>query len=333
MRFFIIAVLLLSGCSSEDPDAPLDIQMYRTDAGGDAGSSGTDASSMRDTGDGTTTWPEYSGDPCDVDGKVGRCLPTDSCDGVATPGHCPGPAGMQCCVTACTADSQSGLCGDSTTCGDSVASACAGPSNVACCLGTDNRTRLGTVWNTYYYLSVESDYSGAADTTLFDSNCDAIAQVPAAYSDAACIEGSGRLKDGTVVNYASTCTCGRPCPTGGTVCWKALDPATKPWGEGAFSNALVPLHSIAVDKNTIPLKTVLYLPDFDGVQIPAIGGVDAFTHDGCFRADDVGGAIRDLHIDIFAGPAGMWRHLEGVFPTRTNFDAFVDVPKCAYLEL
>jgi len=202
-----------------------------------------------------------------------------------------------------------------------------------CCGQSSQGTYYGQVYNTYYYLASETDYSGAANTVLNDANCNPIATVPAAYSDAACIEGSGRLKDGRVVNYEASCSCGRPCPTGGIVCWKALNPVTQPWGQGAFSNALVPMHSIAVDRNEFALKTVLYLPAFDGMQVPATGGVAAFTHDGCFRADDVGGAINGNHIDIFAGPKSMWQHFEGVFPTRTNFDTYLGASKCDYLKL
>ena len=274
-------------------------------------------------------WPEYSGVPCNVDGTPGRCLPTSECDGTATPGHCPGPAEMQCCTTECSAGGEQGVCTAQAICGSAEPSTeCSGPAGVGCCAPGAEGTFWGEAWNTYYYLSAEADYDGADDTTLFDANCDPLAEVPAEYSDAVCIEGSGVLEDGTVINYASTCDCGRPCPTGGTVCWKALDPATHPWGEGAFGNALVPLRSLAVDRDEIPLRTSIYLPKFDGVEVPAIGGVDAFTHDGCFRADDVGGAIEGEHIDIFAGPEEMWRHFEGIFPTRTNFDIYLNVAKC-----
>ena len=185
-----------------------------------------------------------------------------------------------------------------------------------------------SVWNTYYYLASEADYAGVDDTTLFGPDCEPIAEVPAAYSDAVCIEGSGILEDGTVINYASRCDCGRPCPTGGIVCWKALDPATHPFGEGAFGNALVPMRSLAVDRAEIPLRTSIYLPKFDGIEVPSLGGVEGFVHDGCFRADDVGGAIDGEHVDIFAGPEVMWRHFEGVFPTRTEFDAYLNADTC-----
>jgi 3D (Asp-Asp-Asp) domain-containing protein len=361
MKNALIAICFLCSCSSADditngdPDASG--QSAHLDAGqiSDQSSNNlvtTPDSSVQDMGStdigsadmatvdmgnpqdmGGQVWPQYSGDPCNVNGQAGRCLPTTSCDGVPSAGHCPGPSSIQCCVTSCGAGDGAGLCTAQSSCPDAPTTAeCVGPAT-GCCGQQSQGTYYGQVYNTYYYLASESDYSGAANTVLNDVNCNPIATVPAAYSDAACIEGSGRLKDGRVVNYAATCSCGRPCPTGGIVCWKALNPVTQPWGQGAFSNALVPMHSIAVDRNEFALKTVIYLPAFDGVQVPALGGVAAFTHDGCFRADDVGGAIIGNHIDIFTGPKSMWQHFEGIFPTRTNFDTYLGASKCDYLKI
>ena len=35
---------------------------------------------------------------CDVDGEPGECMDTEECGGTPTPGHCPGPAHIQCCI-------------------------------------------------------------------------------------------------------------------------------------------------------------------------------------------------------------------------------------------
>ncbi|MCA9672233.1 MAG: SH3 domain-containing protein [Myxococcales bacterium] len=189
---------------------------------------------------------------------------------------------------------------------------------------------IGTMWITYYYLANESDYSGSKNTTLYDSNCQAIAVVSASYSDAVCIEGSGKLQSGDVINYAKSCSCGRPCPTGGTVCYKKL-PASQPWGQGAYSNALVPFRSIAVDKSFLALKRVIYLKEWDGVAIPALGGIGGFVHDGCFRADDIGGAITGNHFDFFSGTRAMYLALDKIFATKSNFSAYDGGTRCAYL--
>jgi 3D (Asp-Asp-Asp) domain-containing protein len=188
-----------------------------------------------------------------------------------------------------------------------------------------------SLWNTYYYVSAEPQTASGPTTTLYSSSCQPIAEVSASYSDRACIEGTGRLKDGRMVNYASTCNCGRPCPTGGTVCWSVLDTDQFPWGKGARNNPLSPMRSLAVDRTRFQLGTTLYIPLWQGVDVPSMGGVNGFVHDGCFRADDVGGAIRGVHIDIFTGPRELARYFEGVVPTRTNMQAQPGGNRCAYL--
>jgi 3D (Asp-Asp-Asp) domain-containing protein len=197
--------------------------------------------------------------------------------------------------------------------------------------GTSKGQLVGTMWNTYYFLARETDYTGAADTPLNDASCKPIATVSAAFSDSVCVEGSGLLADGRVINYASTCSCGRPCPTGGTICYKVLDKFKFPWGMGAANNPLTPLRSFAVDKTLIPIGTVLYAEQWDGVSIPAVDGIGGFKHDGCFLADDVGGAITGLHYDFYAGTKTMWQALEKIFPTKSNFTVFKDGDRCAHL--
>ena len=185
---------------------------------------------------------------------------------------------------------------------------------------------------TYYYKSVETDFSGSDDTTLYDASCQPIAQVPASFSDSACIEGSARLEDGRVVNYATTCSCGRPCPTGGTICYEVVDSSRFPWGKGNRNNPLVPLRSLAVDTDIISNGELIYIEDFDGLAIPEVDGLGGFTHDGCFRADDVGGAINGQHFDVFAATSGMHQALERELPTRTRVRSWVRADqRCAHL--
>ncbi len=190
-------------------------------------------------------------------------------------------------------------------------------------------TYFGTMWNTYYYVPLESDYSGSV-VTIYDSDCNPIADVPDDFTQDLCIEGSGRLDDGRVVNYDGSCGCGPVCNYNGRrLCYRVLDPNQYPWGAGASSNALVPLHSIAVDRNFISLGTVLYMEEWDGVTIPAVDGIGGEIHDGCFTADDVGGAINDDHFDFFSGSHDMWRALEQIYPTGSRFTVYTDSPRCA----
>jgi hypothetical protein len=43
---------------------------------------------------------------CEVEGVEGTCVNVADCDGTATPGHCPGPADVQCCTGQPTAPVQ-----------------------------------------------------------------------------------------------------------------------------------------------------------------------------------------------------------------------------------
>lgn len=188
-------------------------------------------------------------------------------------------------------------------------------------------TSLGTFQNTYYYVANEGEYSGAKNTTLFGPGCSVLTTVSASFASAACIEGTAQLADDRVINYHSPCSCtGNPC----SYCWSVMG-ANAPWGLGSRNNALEPLISWAVDTAIIPQGTVLYVEEWDGMAIPRKGQLGGFTHDGCFRADDVGGAIKGNRMDIFAGTPEMWRALEGLFPTRTNAVVYKDSPRCAHL--
>lgn len=193
----------------------------------------------------------------------------------------------------------------------------------------DTGQAFGRLWITYYWLVEQRDYPGDLDTVLFDSSCEPIATSSAAFSDELCIEGSGRLNDGRVVNYASTCACGRECPNGGRVCYEEVPPESFPWGKGSRSNPLIPLRSIATDPSLLPFGTHVYIKEFDGAAIPAHGELGGFIHDGCFRADDVGTAIEGTHIDIFAGSEPIWQAIEGIVKTHDDVTISLDAPRCA----
>jgi 3D (Asp-Asp-Asp) domain-containing protein len=193
----------------------------------------------------------------------------------------------------------------------------------------DTGRPFGRLWITYYWLVEQRDYPGTLDTQLFDKACRPLATVSAAFSDELCVEGSGRLSDGRVVNYASTCACGRDCPNGGRVCYEELPPEDFPWGKGSRANPLKPLRSIATDPRLIPFGTLLYVAAFDGATIPKHGELGGFVHDGCFRADDVGTSIEGTHIDIFAGSETLWQFMETVVKTHEDITISLDPPRCA----
>ena len=52
------------------------------------------------------------------------------------------------------------------------------------------------------------------------------------------------------------------------------------------------------------------------------------AHDGCVRADDVGGAIDGNHFDFFVGAQDRWLPWEGLFATGSTFSAYLNHPAC-----
>lgn len=74
------------------------------------------------------------------------------------------------------------------------------------------------------------------------------------------------------------------------------------FGEGVDGFNLVPYRSIAVDRTELSIGTVIFIPAAKGVTIILPSGGTA-VHDGYFFAADVGGAIKDNHIDVFIGTA------------------------------
>jgi 3D (Asp-Asp-Asp) domain-containing protein len=189
-------------------------------------------------------------------------------------------------------------------------------------------TPAGRFKITYYWKALESEFSGAANTAIKDTSCRTIKMVPAAYAQSLCIEGSGKLNDGRIVNYGQSCSCNPGC----SYCYTVVDASRFPWGIGNRNNPLVPLRSLAVDTSVVRNGTRIYLKAFDGLRIPAVDGIGGFVHDGCFRADDVGGAIRGQHFDVFSGTPGMRRELERVLPTNSRLETWVDAnARCAHL--
>lgn len=188
---------------------------------------------------------------------------------------------------------------------------------------------VGSMWNTFYIVADEDHFRGPRTTPLFDNDCQPITKVRRAFYNSLCIQGSGLLADKRVVNYHASCT--RRCPRAPMckrfpvrICYKVLDPEIYPWGMGKAPRPLVPDWSIAVDPDVIPLDTVVYLEELDGVTPPG----SSEPHDGCVGAVDTGGGIDDDHIDIFAGTRERWLAWEELLPTRTRFKAWTGHPRC-----
>jgi 3D (Asp-Asp-Asp) domain-containing protein len=70
-------------------------------------------------------------------------------------------------------------------------------------------------------------------------------------------------------------------------------------GVGALDSLgcrVVPMRTIAVDKNIIPRRTVVFIKETVGLQMP-----DGRAHDGYWYASDIGGAIKGQRIDLYTG--------------------------------
>ncbi|HET6585884.1 MAG TPA: 3D domain-containing protein [Nannocystaceae bacterium] len=152
---------------------------------------------------------------------------------------------------------------------------------------------LGSFQMTYYWVTSEGSFTGAKDTSFYTTQCTKIATVPRKFWDALKLEGTGKLADGRMVNYAGSCNCSR------SPCFEVLDD-DHPWGKGVQQRALAPFRSIAVDPDRIAYGDWVYIEALDGLQMPGDAPWGDFVHDGCMRADDTGSAIVGKHIDFFA---------------------------------
>jgi len=182
-------------------------------------------------------------------------------------------------------------------------------------------TLVGEVELTYYWVSYEGDFICAApDTTLGTCSGEPIAVVCSDFAESARLEGSAKLVDGRMINIGG-CSC-----AGGFDCFIVLDPASFPWGMGNRSNPLVPFVSVATDVDVIPSGTILYSPEIDGTALPADAG--GGVHDGCMRADDIGGGIVGMHIDFFAALREWYVEIDPQVPETITL--YRDPPRCSF---
>jgi 3D (Asp-Asp-Asp) domain-containing protein len=189
-------------------------------------------------------------------------------------------------------------------------------------------TPLGTFRNTYYDFPSERDFSGDK-VKLMSASCAPIAEVPHAFYDAVCVQGSGKLAAGATVSFAKRdCGCAVECArTGQHICFEQLDSTRFPFGRGASGVAIRPLVSVAADTKVIPLGTIIYVQEFDGMTLPG----DPAPHDGCFVVEDRGGSVKGEHIDIFTGTPDVTREVNKKLPSNQGVTVLRDVQKCQRL--
>ncbi|MBI3542113.1 MAG: hypothetical protein HY075_02400 [Deltaproteobacteria bacterium] len=140
--------------------------------------------------------------------------------------------------------------------------------------------------NTYYYVVLEDEFAQFPVTDeLRTLDGELLARVSHQYHRAVDIEGTGRLRDGRIINFA-----GRK---DGEIRYFVSDAR---YGYGVGRCQLVPFRTVAVDPEVVALGSVVYIAETDGMKLP--GGK---VHDGYWRAEDIGGAIRHDRIDLFVG--------------------------------
>jgi 3D (Asp-Asp-Asp) domain-containing protein len=175
----------------------------------------------------------------------------------------------------------------------------------------------------FYWLAYESEYANLAyDTDIYTRSGFFLGRYPSAFVYELKLEGTGVLNDGRVINYDGECGYGM-----GT-CFRTLDLAQHPLGTGVQGRPLVPFRSVAVDPRFVPIGATLYVPELVGIQMP-----DGTRHDGCLRADDMGGAIKEHKLDFFVESYFNFKYIADNLWWRMKATPHVDEPRCAYLAL
>lgn len=129
--------------------------------------------------------------------------------------------------------------------------------------------------------------------TLYSkASCEPIAEVSREFAQQLRIQGTGRLKDGRVLNIWGHCDCET------SPCYKVI---RQQWGTAGSGRPLHPFRTVAVDPRLIKLGSLLYVPLLEGRVMPGRPPWGGFVHDGCLVADDTGGGIKDHQLDLFVG--------------------------------
>ena len=139
-------------------------------------------------------------------------------------------------------------------------------------------------------------------TVYAKANCEPIAEVTREFSHQLNIQGTGKLKDGRVLNVSGHCGCTN------SPCFKVIE---QQWGTAGNGRSLQPFRTVAVDPKLIKLGSLLYVPLLEGRTMPGRSPWGGFVHDGCVVADDTGGGIKDKQLDLFVGKKGWFLGMSG----------------------
>lgn len=208
---------------------------------------------------------------------------------------------------------------DTTKDGSALAKATERPKIKACCgypLSLPRGFKLS-----FYWLAWESEYANEPyDTAVYTRQGFFLGRFPRTLVYELKLEGSGILRDGRVINYDGECDYGIG------VCFKQVDPHEHPVGMGGQGRPLEPLRSVAIDPRLIPIGTPLYIPELRGIRMP-----DGSRHDGCVRADDTGGNIKQRKVDFFVESYAGYKSIADNMWWDSGITPMVEEPRCLYL--
>jgi 3D (Asp-Asp-Asp) domain-containing protein len=140
---------------------------------------------------------------------------------------------------------------------------------------------------------VELAATAPADlVTLFQKDCEPIAEVSSEFARQLQLQGTGKLHDGRLLNISGKCKCDySPC----------FHVTETQWGTAGTGRPLQPFRTVAVDPKVVKLGSLLYVPLLEGRTMPGRPPWGGYVHDGCVVADDTGGGIDGHQLDLFVG--------------------------------
>lgn len=150
--------------------------------------------------------------------------------------------------------------------------------------------KIGDLNPSFYWVALEERDEQPRTKQLLDVSGNVLATVSDRFYRAIRLEGTGRLIDGTVLNFAARIQ----RPDGSVEIRYRICGPEAPYGYGIDEIPLVPFRSVAVDPEVVPMGSLLFIPAAIGAILP-----DGAVHDGYFHAVDVGDAIKNQRIDVF----------------------------------
>ncbi|TNE51367.1 MAG: hypothetical protein EP343_04545 [Deltaproteobacteria bacterium] len=173
---------------------------------------------------------------------------------------------------------------------------------------------LGAYRLTVYWLSSERRFRGRKLYSLYDGKL-RISRVSRRFAKALRLQGSGRLNDGTIVQYVRRCR-------GRCMQVRVINRQVFPMGVGAAGVALQPLRSVAASRR-FRFGSSLYIP-----KLARILRKRGQEHSGCFMVHDRGGRIRGKRLDLFTGSRRIFRRFVGRSLPR-YVRVYVNHPRCS----